>query len=79
MSKSLPETKSERNLNSLQKRRKMTLDDGKKVREKMKVGAIKREEEVPSLRSATPIPVPRAMTIPGAPRAPSAMMSGWGC
>ncbi len=50
----------------------MTLDDWKKVREKTKVGAIKREE-VPSLSLATPIPVPRAprvMTIPGALRAP---------
>ncbi|KAK0429936.1 hypothetical protein EV421DRAFT_382348 [Armillaria borealis] len=69
MSKSLPEMKFERNLNSVQQQRKMTLDDGKKEREKMKVGAIKREEEV-LLRIASlliPVPrAPRAMTIPGA-------------
>ncbi|KAK0234397.1 hypothetical protein EDD85DRAFT_843678 [Armillaria nabsnona] len=81
ISKSLPE----RNLNSPQKRRKMTLDDWKKEREKTKVGVVKREEEEPSLRMTSipiPIPVPRApraMTIPGAPRAPRAMMGGWGC
>ncbi len=76
--------KSERNLNSPQQRRQMTLDDGKKEREKTKVGAIKREEEEEeSLRIASlPIPVPRApqaMTIPGALRTPRAMMCGWGC
>ncbi|KAG7440392.1 uncharacterized protein BT62DRAFT_938065 [Guyanagaster necrorhizus] len=93
VSKSLSPMKSEPNPSSPQKRRKMTLDDWKKEREKKKVGerdgptpvVIKQEEEEPSLRTmSTPIPIPvprapRAMTIPGAPRAPRAMMGGWGC
>ncbi|KAK0187419.1 hypothetical protein F5146DRAFT_1064921, partial [Armillaria mellea] len=86
VSKSLPEMRSQANPNSPQKRRKMTLDDWKRERERKSVGGpvIKREEEEPSLRMASipiPIPVPRApraMTIPGAPRAPRAMMGGWG-
>ncbi|KAK0481277.1 hypothetical protein IW261DRAFT_1469995 [Armillaria novae-zelandiae] len=87
VSKSLPEMRSQANPNSPQKRRKMTLDDWKKERERKaeRGPVIKREEEEPSLRmSSIPIPIPvprapRAMTIPGAPRAPRAMMGGWGC
>ncbi|KAK0502050.1 hypothetical protein EDD18DRAFT_1346622 [Armillaria luteobubalina] len=87
VSKSLPEMRSQANPNSPQKRRKMTLDDWKKERERKaeKGPVIKREEEEPSLKMTSipiPIPVPRApraMTIPGAPRAPRAMMGGWGC